>query len=173
MDLSALAARFAVYRSRNTARRASGIMGAINQLRRCGLPAAYVDGLQDELLSTFCAEVPPEVMDNVYLAFHGAEVRATHMKIGVAKHVGRRMSELSTGNPLPRLWVFAATLPGRHIALKVEAALLRHMQASRTSGEWSSVGEVSESAAEAIVLSLAEVAAEHTTHPVLFERVEV
>lgn len=171
-DFFPLIENLSIYRGMKRGGRAIAVMQAVRTLRSAGLPPAYVDGLQDELLRFVCDEVPESVCDWVYLAFHGQDARATHMKIGVANNVSRRMSAISTSSPLPRLWVYSAPVVGRHLALRIESGLLDHMEGNRTNGEWCAVGEVSESAAEAMAISLAEVAASFTLKPFKFTRLE-
>lgn len=173
IDYAALAVNLSLRRERVAMKYVHNVMRAIELLRRSGLPEAYVDGIQDEVLEMTCSHRPAWKRDHVYLAFHGQGGRASHMKIGVAADVKKRMAALYTGNPLPRLWVFAAPLSSRMTAGKVEQALLAHMSVDRSSGEWVRVDGLSETAAVCVVESLAEVASMHTSHPVEFERVEV
>lgn len=146
------------------------VVKAMSNLRNSCLPEAYVDGLQDELIQMIGQPIPEEARTYVYLAFHGAEGRAEYMKIGVAGNVRARMGGISTGNPLPLLWAYKAPFAGRHLALKVEKALLGHAGSDRVKGEWVKVAGLSESATCAVVDSLAEVAAQNTTQPVAFVR---
>lgn len=156
-------------RSASTVSDGIGVMKAIAHLRKVGtLPEAYVDGIQDELLQLICQPIPQEVHVNVYLTFHGLENRASFLKIGVARNVRSRMKELSTGNPLPRIWTFASGYSSRQKAMKVERALLEHMSHSRVNGEWVQVHGLSFDAAEAVVASLAEVASAAVSEPADF-----
>lgn len=174
IDMMGLVLGLHGYRKRSSAPNcAAKVLQALTILRRTDLPEAYIDGLQDELLQMACQDPPADLADYVYLAFHGEGDRANYMKVGIARNVGRRMTRVTQSSPLPRLWVWSAPFIGRHVARKVEAGLLDHMRASRTNGEWTSVGQISEGAAEAIVHSLAEVAATHTTQQVYFTRTEV
>lgn len=166
-DINALVHNLTNYRARGNAADSVAVMKAIHYLRMSSLPESYVDGVQDELLRMICSRV---ARDYVYLAFHGEGKVASHMKIGVAKNVAKRMSGISTSSPLPRLWVFSAPLIGRKASLRIEKALLEHMSEDRSNGEWVSVGGLSESAAIAVVESLAEVAALVTSQSVKFTR---
>lgn len=146
---------------------------AIGDLRKTSLPECYVDGLHDEIVQFLCIKAPAHPPQYVYLAFHGHDGRASHMKIGVAKDVGNRMAAIYTGCPLPRLWVYRTPFSRKRDALTVERALLAHMSEGRTSGEWVGVGSITDSVAAALVTSLAEVASGLVPHPVEFEFVEV
>lgn len=173
IDFGALIRGMGSHRKNVKTRDIVAVMQAMSRLRRSSLPQAYVDGLQDEILQMMCDRVPDEACDFVYLAFHGDGGHASHMKIGMAKDVRKRMSALYTGNPLPRLWVYAARIAGREVAQRIERELLLHMSKWRAEGEWVSVGGVNQASAEAITSSLAEVASLHTTQPVEFEIVEL
>lgn len=149
---------------------AVGVVKAISSLRKTCLPDAYVDALEDELLQMISQPFPAAMTVNVYLSFHGAESRATYMKVGVARNVTARMREIATGNPLPRLWTYSAPFGGRSRAMRIERLLLDHMGADRVKGEWVKVAGLSESAAQSVVESLAEVASAHASQPVAFSR---
>jgi hypothetical protein len=82
------------------------------------------------------------------------------------------MSGIRTGNPIPRLWTFAAAFPSREEAVEIESVLLQHMAAHKAHGEWVHVHGLSEQAAAAMAQSLGEVAARVLGHPAHFERVE-
>jgi hypothetical protein len=147
-------------------------MQAVKFLRGTSLPESYVDGIQDELLQMICQPIPKDFHVHVYLAFHGMEGRASFLKIGVARSVKSRMSSLSTGNPMPRIWTYATALSCRQKAHKVERALLTHMAESRVNGEWVNVHGLSGEAALGVVASLAEVAASVVKEPIDFRPVE-
>lgn len=172
IDLSGLMYGLMGMRAAGKPKDAGFVMCAMERLRATQLPEAYLDGIQDELLQMVCAPIPKSALVSVYLAFHGTDDRASYMKIGVARNVRARMSGLSTGNPLPRLWTYAASFAGRHRAVKVEGALLSHMGNDRVKGEWIRVGGLSAEAAAAIVESLSEVAAAEMSQPVQFIRQE-
>lgn len=149
---------------------AVSVIRAIRELRKTQLPTAYLDGIQDELLAMLGQHYPKRAQVSVYLTFHGSEGRASHLKIGVARNVRKRLASLQTGSPLPRLWTWSAPFNGRQLAFKVESKLLSIMEGNRTSGEWSSVGSITEPAAEKLVESLSDAAAALAGHAV-FERV--
>lgn len=172
IDIYALMGGFAGMRKATSTRDAILVVQAIQTLRKTKLPDAYVDGVQDELLEMVGQTVPKDMLVHVYLTFHGAEDLATYMKVGVARDVSNRLSTLATGNPLPRLWAFKAPFIDRNYAMRVEAALLRHMNADRVTGEWVRVGGLSRSAADSVVESLAEVAGIACGRDVVFSQFE-
>lgn len=134
--------------------RAAEILDALHEL---GLPPGYVESIRSDVFKVL-KDGHAYAPSNVYLAFFGLDNKATHLKIGVAKDVKKRMGGIRTGNPLPNLWTYSATYETRRDAFAVESAILAHMAADSVHGEWVSVGSISERAAEAIVESLADVA---------------
>lgn len=170
-DFERLLDGIAFMRGRATSNSAHSIVMALWTIRRAKcLPDAYLDGIQDEMLQMLAQPPPRNAIACVYLAFHGLNDRAEFLKIGVAADVKKRMRELYTGNPLPRLWTFSAEFNSRSLAYRVETALHKHMRHEGTSGEWFKVRGFSEDVAEQFVSSLAEVAGEVAEKPVGFAR---
>lgn len=170
-QLACIVAKLALAKGSATAKDVGHIAHAIAALRRVTVfPAAYVDGLQDELLGMIGRAAVGDTT-HVYLAFHG-EDRGSFLKVGVASNVKSRMGQISTGNPLPRLWVFSCALASRKKAERVEAALLAHMRESRITGEWVKVPGLNRKEAGKVVESLSEVAAEAYGSPVCFRETE-
>lgn len=151
------------------------IQGAIDSLRHLPFPPGYLEWMLLETLDIL-SESDSTAWDvtSVYLAFFGADIRASHLKIGVARNVKHRVASLKTGNPMPNLWTFAAELPSRRKAMAIEGALLRHMREDRAEGEWVNVYGLSEQATGEVVKSLGEVAtAANKVGPVVFRLIEV
>jgi hypothetical protein len=172
-DLALLVAGLANMRSAAHAQQVGMVIMAVEQIRRAGcFPEAYVDGLRDEMLQMLGAAYPSDLTTSVYLAFHGLDGRAAFMKAGIAKDVKKRMRELYTGNPMPRLWTYSAKVEGRGLAYRVESALHEHLRETATSGEWFQVHGLSEDAAAMVADSLSEVASQAANRPVVFKRQE-
>ena len=163
----------AFMRDRATSNNAHSIVMALWTIRRTRcFPEAYIDGIQDEMLQMLAQTPPRAATASVYLAFHGLEDRAAFLKVGVAVDVKKRMRELYTGNPMPRLWTFAAEFHSRSMAYRVEAALHHHLRHTSTSGEWFQVHGLAEDAAAMFAASLAEVATETAEKSVEFAKAE-
>lgn len=162
---------FAYMRGGVNAGKAHRVWAVMNSIRRAKcFPDAYLDGVLDEMFQMLAQPLPREARASVYLAFHGLENRASFLKVGVAVDVKKRMRELYTGNPFPRLWTFEAELPSRSAAYRTEGALHHHLRPANTSGEWFQVHGLSESAACGFAESLAEVATEMAGASVEFKR---
>lgn len=149
------------------------IFGVIELLRRTPLPPGYVSNLQSEMYRMLSHGPIKTACSNVYLAFYGAEDMATHMKVGVANDIKKRMDTFKIGNPLPNLWTYGAHIHDRKDAFTVETALLKHMSGNAVHGEWVSVGGLSAEASQQIVESLQEVASDAIDTFVYFKRCEV
>ena len=143
---------------------------ALSMLRAVGVPADFLESMRTETFWATAKAADPSRVDRTfcYLAFYGADNRASFMKVGIAKNVGKRLANIATGNPLPCLWAYQAAFINPHIARAVEARLLGHMLGDRARGEWINVHGLSESAALAMVESLAEVASDVAMVPVSF-----
>jgi hypothetical protein len=148
----------------------SKVYSFIHDMSELPFPPGYLDELRTDMLKALMRG--KRVTTPVYLSFYGVGDKASHLKIGVAKSVKSRMSSIKTGNPLPRLWTYAAMLPAKADALAVESALLHKMASDRAHGEWVHVHGLSESAALAVVSSLEEVASGMHGYPVQFDRHE-
>jgi T5orf172 domain-containing protein len=129
---------------------------ALDGIRDLPFPPGYLDALRGDMISALRSG--PATSAYVYLSFYGSVDSASHLKIGIAKNVKSRMSGIKTGNPLLRLWTYAAQFPAREMALAVETFLLSHVSRDSVHGEWVNVHGMSEQAALAFVESLAEVA---------------
>lgn len=169
LDLRGLVYGMHALKSQGARNNAVRVIHAIDVLRKSTIPSAYIDGLQDELLALVCDRVPTDLKSHVYLTFHGERGVASHMKVGVAKNVRSRVGSFSTGNPLPELWTFAASFPGRHIAYRIERAILDHLGESRAKGEWVRVPMLGVIDAACMASELGGFASQHTTHPVNFK----
>jgi hypothetical protein len=134
------------------------VFGVVELLRRTPLPPGYVTSIQSEMYMLLSHGHKKTKGSNVYLAFYGHDDRATHMKIGVANDIKKRMDTFKTGNPFPNMFTYGAHFHERKEAFTVETALLKHLSASAVHGEWVSVGAISAEAAKKITESLAEVA---------------
>lgn len=154
-------------RSSLTGKEIGAIGRAIAHLRQTRLPKAYVDGIQDELLEMVASRMATTI---VYLAYHGEGERAAFVKVGIAGDIKARMRQIYTGNPLPRLWTFAAAFPSRAAARSVESALHLHLSSESSSGEWFRVHGMALDAATTFSESLAEVASNVVGTTVSFAR---
>lgn len=74
-----------------------------------------------------------------YLAFYGLDGRGLFLKVGMTSHPEKRLHDFACGNPLDCLWTFAARLPTRPQAYRVEQAILRHLADQKRRGEWLAV----------------------------------
>src|ERR1044072_1145144 len=103
---------------------------AFAMLRSVGVPADFLESMRVQAFWETAKAARPGEIDRTfcYLGFYGADNRASFMKVGIAKNVGKRLSAIATGNPLPCLWTFQAQFVHKHIARAVEARLLRHMR---------------------------------------------
>ena len=75
-----------------------------------------------------------------YLAFCGLDGVARFMKVGMSAHPEQRISQLSTGNPMDFIGVYASRHRSRADAYAVEQGLLRSLSALRCRGEWIDIG---------------------------------
>lgn len=152
-------------RGRVTMTQVAYVEHAVKALRRIEeLPEAYVLGIRTELLQMLGTVGLDQTF--VYLTFWGMEGRAHFLKIGIAKNVAKRMSDIHGANPMDRLWTYTMIFNTRGEATQVESALLRHMSPDKATGEWVRVAKCSEQACEAIAKSLAELAAQVSGLPV-------
>jgi hypothetical protein len=149
----------------------SKVVGITEEMKSLPLPPSYVEGIKVELLTMLGMGRVADTT-SVYLSFYGID-RAEYLKIGIARNVRSRMQGATTDNPVPRLWTFEAVFASRSDALMVESALLRHMSTDKVHGEWVYVKGLSEQATEAVVASLAEVAAEAFGSAIQFCRTRV
>lgn len=149
------------------------VFGVAELLRRMPLPPGYVNNLQNELYMLLSHGPRKTKSSNVYLAFYGHGDKSTHMKIGVANDIKKRMDTFKIGNPLPNMWTYGAHFHDRKEAFIVESALLKHLSADAIHGEWVSVGSISAEAAKKIAESLAEVAGHAVNSLVEFKLCEV
>lgn len=144
---------------------------AFERMRSAGIPAGVLEPLRLPLCDAAVTARSGRVdRTNCYLAFYGIGDRASFLKIGVAKNVARRISALSTANPMPCLWAYSASLITRPMAMAVESMLLQHLASDKAQGEWINLHGISEQVAEEIVKSLAEVASHGAREPVNFTR---
>lgn len=149
------------------------IAGAVESLRALPFPEAYLDGIRDELLMVLKgASRNHPCSTHVYLAFYGEE-KASFLKVGIARNVRRRLSGISTGNPLPNLCTFSAPFMTRPKAERIEAALLKHLSVDKVHGEWVSVHGLSREACKSVADSLAEVASEIAGYAVEFNELGI
>lgn len=149
------------------------VFGVIELLRRTPLPPGYVNNIQSEMYRMLSHGPRKTKCSNVYLAFYGYDDKATHMKIGVANDIKKRMDTFKIGNPLPNMFTYGAHFHDRKEAFTVETALLKHLSADAVHGEWVSVGAISAEAAKKITESLAEVAGQAINSLVEFRLCEV
>lgn len=172
-DLSAVMDGLYMMRTVASPAKAYSVFQAIRIIRRAGcFPEAYVDGLQDEMLQMLGQPPPREAIASVYLAFHGLGDRSQFLKVGLASDVKKRMRELYTGNPMPRMWTFASEFTSRSLAYRVERGLHEHLKDSATSGEWFQA-QLSQEAADMFAQSLSEVATMIADQPVAFAKLGI
>lgn len=172
-DFNDIARRIAKLKKRQRLGDYSLVAYVLSELGSLPFPPGYLDSVRDEMFCTLRTGGGTPSMTSVYLAFYGLEDRASHLKIGIAKDVRSRLSNIKTGNPLPNLWTYTAPFPNRKYAAAVESALLSHMSKDSAHGEWINLGGISDQAAEAIVASLADVATEIHGDSVQFHRFKV
>lgn len=72
----------------------------------------------------------------LYFAYFGFDGVASFLKVGISNNPRFRMAGIATGNPLDRLWVYAAKFPSRKLACRAERAIHARLRQSRRRGEW-------------------------------------
>lgn len=142
------------------------ILGREPRVGEIAILAARGYSIPDNFMAAY-DEAQNKEAASVYLGFFGLNDRSEFLKVGVAKNVRNRMADHSTGNPMFNVLTVSAQFQTRSTAFAVEQALLKHLIAEKTKGEWVHC-KASIPACRAIAESLAEVAAEIAGHPVAF-----
>lgn len=130
----------------------------VEELREAGVSGYALHVASAELAKrAFAADNPGhKTICYMYLAYFGVDGAASFVKVGVSRDPAFRMTGIATGNPLDRLWVFAAKFPSRKDAMRVERQVHAHLSESRRRGEWFRLDSLDEQACRHHALAIKE-----------------